>query len=58
MKISELIKKLEGNLESFGDLDVKYLSHRTYNLYDVQYTSPINEYGKYDDKNPVALELY
>lgn len=58
MKISELIEKLERDLESFGDLDVKYLNHRTNKLYDVEYTAPINEKGHYNEKKPVALEIY
>lgn len=58
MKISELIKKLERDLEWFGDLDVKYLNSQMDEFYDAQYTSPINEQGFYDCENTVALEIY
>lgn len=58
MKISELIKKLQDDLECYGDLRVWHKSTDTGVYWDLQYTAPIKGDGRYDDKTPNALEVF
>lgn len=58
MRISELIKKLQNDLDHYGDLRVWYKSTATGNYLDLQYTTPIKGDGRYDKNNPNALEVF